>query len=90
MAKPLGRPSAQALKIHLSPGERNPVEGKFGHAKVAYGLKKIRAKLSTFQSWIASYSHSANLVRLTRFALLRLIFLANETIFLKGNYLTLA
>ena len=55
IAKPLGRPSAQALKVHLSPGERNLVEGKFGQAKVAYGLEKIRAKLSTIsQSWITA------------------------------------
>jgi len=43
------------MKIHLSPGERNPIEGRFGHAKVAYGLNKIRAKLpSTSTSWIAA------------------------------------
>jgi hypothetical protein len=33
-AKPLGRPSpASALFNHVSPGERNPVEGKFGQGK---------------------------------------------------------
>lgn len=91
MAKPLGRPSAQALKVHLSPGERNPIEGKFGQAKVAYGLEKIKAKLSTTsQSWIAAIAIVLNLVRLTRHALLRLIFLANEMICLKWNCLILA
>ena len=40
-AKPLGRPSA--LSIHVSPGERNPIEGKFGQSKTAYGLDRIRA-----------------------------------------------
>jgi len=90
MAKPLGRPSAQALKVHLSPGERNPIEGKFGQAKVAYGLEKIRAKLSTTsQSWIAAIAIVLNLVRLTRQALLRLIFLKNEIICLQWNYLRL-
>ena len=39
LAKPLGRPSA--VSIHLSPGERNPIEGKFGQAKTAYGLDRI-------------------------------------------------
>jgi len=90
MAKPLGRPSAQALKVHLRPGERNPVEGKFGQAKVAYGLEKIRAKLSTTsQSWIAAIAIVLNLVRLTRQALLRLIFLVNEMICFKWNYVEL-
>jgi len=43
------------MKIHLSPGERNPIEGRFGHAKVAYGLNKIRAKLPSINiSWIAA------------------------------------
>jgi IS5 family transposase len=75
IAKPLGRPSAQAVRVHLSPGERNPIEGKFGQAKVAYGLNKIRAKLSsTSTSWIAAIALVLNLVKLTRQALLRLIF----------------
>ncbi len=75
IAKPLGRPSAQAVKIHLSPGERNPIEGKFGQAKVAYGLNKIRAKLSsTSTSWIAAIALVLNLVKLMRQALVCLIF----------------
>ena len=45
IAKPLGRPSSKAVAVHLSPGERNPIEGKFGQAKIAYGLKNIKAKL---------------------------------------------
>lgn len=70
IAKPLGRPSSQAVKIHLSPGERNPIEGKFGQAKVAYGLNKIRARLSsTSTSWIAAIALVLNLVKLTRQAL---------------------
>ncbi len=43
LAKPLGRPSA--VPNHVSPGERNLVEGKFGQAKTAYGLNRIRARL---------------------------------------------
>lgn len=75
IAKPLVRPSAQAVKIHLSPGERNPIEGKFGQAKVAYGLNKIRAKLSsTSTSWIAAIALVLNLVKLTRQALVSQIF----------------
>jgi len=34
-----------ALLIHVSQGERNPIEGKFGQAKTAYGLDRIRARL---------------------------------------------
>jgi hypothetical protein len=53
LARPLGRPSA--VQVHVSPGERNPVEGKFGQAKTAYGLNRIRARLrNTSESWIAS------------------------------------
>lgn len=36
-AKPLGRPSAKAVENHVSPGERNPIEGKFGQAKTDTG-----------------------------------------------------
>ena len=62
-AKPLGRPTA--LSNHVSPGERNPIEGKIGQAKLAYGLKRIKAKLSsTSQSWIASIVLVLNLVKL--------------------------
>lgn len=74
MAKPLGRPSAQAVKNHVSPGERNPVEGKFGQGKLKYGWDNIRAKLqTTSESWVASIALVLNLVRLTRQALLFLI-----------------
>jgi len=63
IGKPLGRPSAVA--DHISPGERNPVEGKFGQAKTAYGLNRIRARLKgTSQSWIASIILVLNLVKL--------------------------
>lgn len=74
IAKPLGRPSAQAVKVHLSPGERNPIEGKFGQAKRRYGLQNIKARLaSTSQSWIAAIALVLNLVRMTRWALIALL-----------------
>jgi len=54
-AKPLGRPSRSAVNHHVRPGDRNPIEGKFGQAKIAYGMNLIRAKLKeTSESWIAS------------------------------------
>jgi hypothetical protein len=74
VAKALGRPSKKAVEDHVRPGERNPIEGKFGQAKTAYGLDKIRAKLSiTSQSWIASIALVLNLVNMTRRALVCLI-----------------
>ena len=72
IAKPLGRPSA--VKEHIRPGERNPVEGKFGQAKTAYGLDRIRARLKkTSESWIASIILVLNLVKLAGLALYCLV-----------------
>jgi transposase, IS5 family len=74
IAKPLGRRSAKAVKVHLSPGKRNPIEGKFGQAKRKYGLQNVKARLSsTSQSWIAAIALVLNLVRMTRGALVGLI-----------------
>ena len=73
MAKPLGRPAAAAVAVHLRPGERNPIEGKFGQGKLAYGLDCIKAKLKdTSESWIACIALVLNLVAMTRHALLSL------------------
>lgn len=70
-AKPLGRPAATAVAVHLRPGERNPIEGKFGQGKLAYGLDCIKAKLKdTSESWIACIALVLNLVNMTRNALL--------------------
>jgi hypothetical protein len=72
LAKPLGRPSA--VSIHLSPGERNPIEGKFGQAKNGYGLNRIRARLKgTSESWIASIILVLNLVKLAGLSILLLL-----------------
>jgi len=74
-AKPLGRPSLKAVVNHISPGERNPIEGKFGQAKTAYGMNRIRAKLArTSESWVASIVLVLNLVKWTRQARYCLIF----------------
>jgi len=63
LAKPLGRPSA--VQHHVSPGERNPFEGKFGQAKTGYGLDRIKARLKgTSESWIAGIFLVLNLVKL--------------------------
>jgi len=64
VAKPLGRPPA-VKQEHLRPGERNPIEGKFGQAKTAYGLANIKARLKdTSESWIACIFLVLNLVKL--------------------------
>lgn len=69
IAKPLGRPSA--MSIHVSPGERNPIEGKIGQAKTGYGLNRIKARLKgTSESWIATIILVLNLVKLAGVALL--------------------
>lgn len=69
-AKPLGRPSKEALSNQVSPGERNPIEAKFGQAKTGYGLDRIKARLSdTSESWIASIILVLNLVNLAQVAL---------------------
>jgi len=63
-AKPLGRPKAVTTK-HVSPGERNPIEGKFGQAKTTYGMNRIKARLkNTSESWIATIILVLNLVKL--------------------------
>lgn len=67
-AKPLGRPLA--MSIHLCPGERNPIEGKFGQAKTGYGLNRIKARLKgTSETWVASIILVLNLVKLAGAAL---------------------
>lgn len=63
------------MKIYLSPGERNPIEGKFGQGKVAFGVNKIKTKLpSKSNSWIAAIALVLNLVKLNRQALVSQIF----------------
>lgn len=66
VAKPLGRPSKAMEPNHIRPGDRNPIEGKFGQAKTTYGLNRIKARLSdTSLSWIATIIMVLNLVKLT-------------------------
>ncbi|MBK5280064.1 MAG: IS5 family transposase, partial [Bacteroidia bacterium] len=73
VAKPLGRPSL-AVDNHIRPGERNPIEGKFGQAKTAYGMNRIKARLrDTSESWIASIVLVLNLIKLIGRASLSLL-----------------
>jgi len=67
LAKPLGRPPKRPEKKRFSAGERNPIEGKFGQAKSAYGMNRIAAKLKdTSQTWIAMILFVTNLVKVAR------------------------
>lgn len=67
LAKPLGRPPKRPEKKSFSAGERNPIEGKFGQAKSAYGMNRIAAKLKdTSQTWIAMILFVTNLVKVAR------------------------
>ena len=77
IAKPLGRPKA-VPEQHVSPGERNEIEGKFGQGKRAYGMDKIRAKLKqTSETWVAMIVLVLNLVKLAGRASLALLFKVN-------------
>lgn len=81
VAKPLGRPSKAMEPNHIRPGDRNPIEGKFGQAKTAYGLNRIKARLAnTSLSWIASIIMVLNLVKLTKQVLYCLIYKIIEKI----------
>jgi len=73
VAKPLGRPSL-AVDNHIRPGEPNPIEGKFGQVKTAYGMNRIKARLQdTSESWVASIVLVLNLIKLIGRAPLSLI-----------------
>jgi len=66
LGKPLGRPS-EKNRLAYDPGDRNPIEGKFGQAKVRYGMDRIRARLKgTSESWVAMILVVMNLVRMVR------------------------
>ena len=82
-AKPLGRPGTKvALSNQVRPGERNPMEGKFGQAKTTYGMNRIKARLmDTSESWIASIVLVLNLINLIGKALFCL--LLNQLIVIK-------
>lgn len=71
VGKSLGRPSAgqkeKEKTLHKEMTARNPIEGKFGQGKNAYGLAKIRAKLKeTAESWIMTIYLVMNLVKLAQ------------------------
>jgi len=86
VAKPLGRPSKAMEPSHIRPGDRNPIEGKFGQAKTAYGLNRVKARLSnTSLSWIATIIMVLNLVKLTGRVLYCLILKIIITVWVTEN-----
>jgi transposase, IS5 family len=86
VAKPLGRP-CRAVDNHIRPGERNPIEGKFGQAKTACGMNRIKARLQdTSESWIASIVLVLNLIKLIGQALVSLLIKRYEKYFVAENY----
>jgi len=75
VGKPLGRPPKEQLshyqkqKKKKEQNQRNHVEGKFGQAKNAYGLNRIRARRQdTSESWIAAIFFVMNLTRFMKIA----------------------
>jgi IS5 family transposase len=44
LGRPLGWPSEKNL-VEYDPGDRYPIEGKFGQARVVYGMDRICARL---------------------------------------------
>jgi transposase, IS5 family len=90
VAKPLGRPSL-AVDNHIRPGERNPIEGKFGQAKTAYGMNRIKARLrDTSESWIASIVLVLNLIKLIGRAPLSLLIKLYEKCIVLENSIYIA
>ena len=66
LGKQLGRPS-EKNRVEYNPGDRNPIEGKFGQAKVRYGMDRIKARLKdTSESLVAMILVVMNLVRLAQ------------------------
>ena len=64
IGRQLGRPPKSG-KLKLDPGERNPIEGKFGQGKTKYGLGLIKARLQgTSESWVSMIILVMNLVRM--------------------------
>lgn len=78
VGKPLGRPTRTSKKekrsLQKEMAQRNPIEGKFGQGKNAYGLAKIRARLKeTSESWVLSIYFIMNLLKLAEASFLSTI-----------------
>ncbi len=53
--------------MEYDPGDQNPIKGKFGQAKVRYGMDRIKARLKdTLESWVAMILVVMNGVRLAK------------------------
>ena len=66
IGRKLGRPPKSG-KEKLDPGDRNPIEGKFGQGKTRYGLGLIKARLQgTSETWVSLIMLVLNLVRMAK------------------------
>lgn len=66
VGRQLGRPPKSG-KAKLDPGERNPIEGKFGQGKNRYGLGLVKARLQgTSETWVSLIMLAVNLVRMAK------------------------
>ncbi|WP_149913423.1 transposase [Sphingobacterium cavernae] len=76
-----------ASQNRVSPGERNPIEGKFGQAKTGYGMNLILARLArTSETWISCIVLVLNLVKLAELALYCIInIIINYVVDLRKN-----
>ena len=86
VGRQLGRPP-KIPTMKLDPGDRNPIEGKFGQGKTRYGLGLIKARLKeTSESWVASILLVMNLVRMaSQAALLFFVFLIQGILGMIGS-----
>ena len=71
IGRALGRPTAESRQqeelLQKEMAQRNHIEGKFGQAKNAYGLAKIKARLKdTSERWISSVYFVMNLLKLAQ------------------------
>jgi len=78
VGKPLGRPTRTSKKekrsLQKEMAQRNPIEGKFGQGKNAYGLAKIKARLKeTSESWVLSIYFIMNLLKLAEASFLSVV-----------------
>lgn len=87
VAKPWECPSL-TVDNHIKPRERNPIKGKFGRAKTAYGMNRIKARpADTNESWIVSIVLVLNLSKLIGLASLSLLIKLNEKCVILENYI---
>ncbi len=65
----------------MDPGDRNPIEGKFGQGKTRYGLGLIKTRLQvTSVTWVSLIILVLNLVRMAKDSALLIFVLILEAL----------